>query len=196
MAGRVVMTGRVWAERLARWAVVVVVVAGVVAVASGVFALVWSPDLPDAPPDACTDPPCFDLDLGGASPLSLLPLMAPLLLLGVALLIGGLSLLLSLIAALRGQGRRVLAVGIAAVVGPLLVLVGGEVLPHLLNPCVLPDLAGVEPPGFCVRTPEGVDVPDDWHLLDHALVGFLPLSLALAWWWKRREPTSAAPSPK
>ena len=188
------MISRVWAERLARWGVIVVVVAGVVAVASGVLALVWSPDLPDAPPDACPDPPCFGLDLGGASPLLLLPLMAPLLLLGIALLMGALSLLLSLVAALRGHGRRVLAVGIAAVVGPLLVLVGGEVLPHLLNPCVLPDLAGMEPPGFCVRTPEGVDVPDDWHLLDHALVGFLPLSLALAWWWKRRESPSAAPS--
>lgn len=190
------MTERVWAERLARWGVIVVVVAGVVAVASGLLALVWSPDLPDAPPDACPDPPCFGLDLGGASPLLLLPLMAPFLLLGVALLMGGFSLLLSLVAAVRGHGRRVLAVGVAAVVGPLLVLIGGEVLPHLLHPCALPDLAGMEPPGYCVRTPEGVDVPDDWHALDHALVGFLPLSLALAWWWKRREPTSTAPSPK
>lgn len=170
---------------------IIVVVAGVVAVALGLLALVWSPDLPDAPPDACTDPPCFGLDLGGASPLLLVPLGAHLFLFGIALLMGALSLLLSLVAALRGHGRRVLAVGVAAVVGPLLVLVGGEVLPHLLNPCVLPDLAGMEPPGFCVRTPEGVDVPDNWHLLDHALVGFLPLSLALAWWWKRREPPSA-----
>ncbi|HUG74553.1 MAG TPA: hypothetical protein VMM81_02635 [Acidimicrobiia bacterium] len=190
------MTGRVWAERLARWAVVVVVVAGVVAVALGLLALVWSPDLPDAPPDACPDPPCFGIDLGGASPLLLLPSGAHLLLLGIALLMGGLSLLLSLVAALRGHGRRALAVGVTAVVGPLLVLVGGEVLPHLLNPCVLPDLAGMEPPGFCVRTAEGVDVADDWHLLDHALVGFLPLSLALAWWWKRREPISTALPPK
>ncbi len=190
------MIALVWAERLARWGVLVVVVAGVVAVASGVLALLWSPDLPAAPPDACLDPPCFGLDLGGASSLVLLPLFAPLGLLGVALLTGGLSLVLSFVAAVRGHGRRVLTVGVVAVVGPLLVLVGGEVLPHLLNPCALPDLAGMEPPGFCVRTSEGVDVPDDWHALDHALVGFLPLSLALAWWWKRREPISTAPSPK
>lgn len=185
------MISRVWAERLARWGMVVVVVAGVAAVASGVLALVWSPDLPGAPPDACPDPPCLGLDLGDASPWLLL-LMAPLGLLGVALLLGGLSLLLSLIAAARGQGRGVLAVGVAAVVGPLLVLVGGEIIPHLLNPCVLPDLAGFEPPDFCVLTSEGFDVPDDWHALDHALVGFLPLSLALAWWWKRRGWPSAA----
>jgi hypothetical protein len=188
------MMSRMWAERLARWGVVVVVVAGVVAVASGLLALVWSPDIPDAPPDACPDPPCLGLDLGGASPLTLLPFIAHLGLLGVALLMGGLSLLLSLIAAVRGHGRRLLAVGFAAVVGPLLVLVGGEVLPHVLNPCVLPDLAGAEPPGFCVRTSDGVDVPDDWHLLEHALVGFLPLSFALAWWWKRRESPQTAPS--
>lgn len=190
------MFSRVWAERLARWGVVVVVVAGVVAVASGVLALVWSPDLPVAPPDPCPDPPCLGLDLGGASPLVFLPLIGHLGLLGVALLMGGLSLLLSMAAAVRGHGRHVLAVGVAAVVGPLLVLVGGEILPHVLNPCVLPDLVGAEPPGFCVRTSDGVDVPDDWHLLDHALVGFLPLSLALAWWRKRRESPSAAPSPK
>lgn len=195
MPGRVVMVGRVWAERLARWGVIVVVIAGVVAVASGVSALVWSPDLPTAPTDACSDPPCFGLDLGGASQLVLL-LMAHLGLLGVALLMGTLSLLLSLVAAVRGHERRVLAVGVAAVVGPLLVLVGGEILPHILNPCVLPDLAGAEPPGFCVRTSDGVDVPDDWHALDHALVGFLPLSLALVWWWKRRESPSADPSPR
>jgi len=107
------------------------------------------------------------------------------LLLGIALLIGGLSLLLSVLHAVRGRGVGVLVVGAVAVVGPLTVLIGGEVLPHVLNPCVLPDLAGANSPGFCARTPEGVDVPENWHALDHVLVGFLPLSLLLAWWWKR-----------
>jgi hypothetical protein len=64
-------------------------------------------------------------------------------------------------------------------------LVGGELVPHLVNPCVLPDLAGAEPPGFCVTTPEGADMPDNWHALDHAVVGFLPVSLLVAWWWRR-----------
>jgi membrane protein implicated in regulation of membrane protease activity len=31
----------------------------------------------------------------------------------------------------------------------------------------------------------GADVPDNWPALDHALVGFLPLSLVVAWWWRR-----------
>lgn len=181
-----------WTERLAHWSGILVVAAGVVSVGSGLLALVWFPDLPDAPPDACTDPPCWSLDLGGASPLVLLPFVAHVLLLGAALLLGGLSLLLSLVAAVRGDGRHVLAVGAVAVAGPLLVLVGGEVLPHVLNPCVLPELAGAEPPGFCTRTSEGADVPDNWHALDHALEGFLPLSLEEAWWWRRRASRAVA----
>lgn len=175
-----------WAKRLAHFSVVVVVAAGVVAVASGLLALVWTPDLPDAPPDACPDPPCFGLDLGNASPFTFLPFIAHVLLLGAALLLGALSLVLSVVAAARGHGRRVLVVGAVAVAGPVIVLVGGEVLPHVLNPCAVPEVVGAEPPAFCVRAAEGADVPEAWHALDHALVGFLPLSLALAWWWKRR----------
>lgn len=180
-----IIIGGMWVERLARWIVLLVVVAGVGSVASGLLALVWFPELPDAPPEACTVPPCWSLDLGGAAPLAVLPFIAHLGLLGVGLLCGGVSLVLSLVAAARGRGRHVLAVGALAVSGPLLVLVGGELLPHVLNPCVLPDLAGAEPPAFCTRTPDGLDVPDNWHALDHALVGFLPLSLVVAWWWRR-----------
>ncbi len=139
--------------------------------------------------------------MDGASALVLLPFMAHVLLLGLALLIGALALLLSLVAAGRRRGRRGLGLAAVAVGGPLLVLVGGELVPHLVNPCVLPDLAGAEPPGFewapgfCVTTPEGADVPDNWHALDHAVVGFLPVSLLVAWWWRRsasRDPIGMA----
>jgi hypothetical protein len=61
----------VWSQRLARSSVVLVVLvvlAGVISVASGLLALVWSPDLPPAPPDTCTDEPCFNLNLGNTSP--------------------------------------------------------------------------------------------------------------------------------
>ncbi|CAN5887989.1 hypothetical protein BH24ACT15_BH24ACT15_26360 [soil metagenome] len=95
------------------------------------------------------------------------------------------SALLGLVTAGRRRGRRGLGLAAVAVVGPLLVLIGGELVPHLVNPCVLPDLAGAEPPGFCVTTLEGADVPDNWHALDHAVVGFLPVSLLVAWWWRR-----------
>ena len=123
--------------------------------------------------------------MDGAAALLVLPFIAHVLLLGLALLIGGLALLLGLVTAGRRRGRRGLGLAAVAVAGPLLVLVGGELIPHLVNPCVLPDLAGAEPPGFCVTTPEGADVTDNWHALDHAVVGFLPLSLLMAWWWRR-----------
>jgi hypothetical protein len=131
----------------------------------------------------------------GTSALLGLPFMAHVLLLGLALLIGALTLLLSLVAAGRRRGRRGLGLAAVAVGGPLLVLIGGELVPHLVNPCVLPDVAGAEPPGFCVTTPEGADVPDNWHALDHAVVGFLPVSLLVAWWWRRsasRDPIGMA----
>lgn len=174
-----------WAGRLARWAVRLVVVAGVAAVGSGLLALGWSPDLPDASVDICPDPPCFGLNLGGASLLSILPFIVHVVLLGVALLLGGLSLLLALVTVVRGRGRTMLFAAALAAAGPVLVLIGGEIVPHVMNPCVLPDLAGAEPPGFCARSSEGADVPDAWHALYHAAVGFLPLSLAFAWGWKR-----------
>ncbi len=174
-----------WAGRFARWAVAFIVVAGVVAAAGGLLVLGWSPDLPDAPADACPDPPCFGLDLGGASPLSVLPLIAHVVLLGVALLLGGLSLLFALATAVRGRGRTMLFAAVIAAAGPVLVFVGGNIVPHVLNPCALPDLAGAEPPGFCARSSEGADVPDAWHGLYHAAVGYLPLSLVFAWGWKR-----------
>jgi hypothetical protein len=178
--------------RLAHWSVVLVLAAGYVSVGSGLLALVWFPDLPDAPPDACTDPPCWGLDVDGASLLVLLPFMAHVLLLGFALLLGGIALLFSLAAAVRGHGRSGLGAAAIAVAGPFLVLAGGELLPHLVNPCILPDLAGADPPGFCVNTPEGFDVRDDWHALQHAVVGFLPFALLVAWWWRRSAPAAQA----
>ena len=167
-----------------------VVAAGVVSVASGLLALVWFPDVPDQPQDACTDPPCWNLDVDGASAGVLLPFAAHLLLLGLALFVGGGALMVGLAAAVRAGGRSRLGLAAVAVVGPLVVLVGGELLPHLANPCDLPELVGADPPGFCVTTPEGADVPDTWHALDHAVVGFLPLSLLVAWWWRKRTTSS------
>lgn len=175
-----------WSQRLARLSVILVLSAGVISVLSGLLALVWSPDLPPAPPDTCTDEPCFNLNLGDTSPFAVLPLIAHFVLLGLALAVAGLLLLVGVVSAIRGHRLRALALGAMFVVGPLIVLVGGEVLPHVLSPCVLPDLAGAEPPAFCESTPEGTDVPENWHALDHALVGFLPLSVLVAWWWRRQ----------
>lgn len=177
-------------ERLARGVVVIVIVAGVAALASGVLGLFLSPDLPAAQPDTCTDEPCFGFDLGGVSPWALLPFLAHLVLLGAALFLGGLALLAGVVASARRSGRlsrpRPLLIGVFALAAPVAVLVVGEVLPHLVNPCVLSDLAGAEPPAFCEQTDSGADVPTTWHALDHAMVGFLPAALVVGWVWRRR----------
>lgn len=179
-------TPSMWTKRLASSSVVLVVVAGIASLASGLVALVRTADLPDQPVDACADPPCWNLDVDGSSLLVVLPFIAHALLLGLALFVGGLALLFAVAAAVRGGGRDALGPAAVAVIGPLLVLAGGELVPHLLNPCVIPELAGAESPGFCISSPQGADVPDRWHALDHAVVGFFPLSLLMAWWWRRR----------
>ena len=65
-----------WTKRLARSGVVLVVAAGIASLASGLLALLWFPDLPDQPVDACTDPPCWNLDVHGGSVLVVLPFIA------------------------------------------------------------------------------------------------------------------------
>ena len=88
---------------------------------------------------------------------------------------------------LRGRGsegvRRLLAFA-----GPVLVFIGIEVLPHLLNPCSLPyEFSDRDPPGICQSNPEwGADVEDRYHLFTHALARGLPMAviygLALRRW--------------
>lgn len=180
-------------ERLARWTIIIVLLAAVMAVMGGIIsAVIWSPaperEVPA--PNPCPSPPCF----GGADgPLTLedMPVVIPMALLGTAALLGALALLLTL-ATPRTRNRRGLILGALAAAGPLVVFIGGEALPHLLSPCVPANLWGAEAPGFCEHAPEGWDLPGRWHLLYHALVGFLPLSLLLTWRWKvsaGRQPT-------
>ena len=95
----------------------------------------------------------------------------------LAILLGLPSLLAGGWDLLRGRwaagGRRWLAF-----VGPVLVFVGIEVLPHLVNPCAIPYALGSRDLlGICETNPAwGADVEGRYHLLDHALVGALPMA--------------------
>ena len=112
----------------------------------------------------------------------------------VSMLGYGLAILLGLPSLLAGgwdlaRGRRSLgARRLLPFLGPVLVFVGIELLPHLLNPCTIPyELGRRDLPGICQTDPDwGADVESRYHLLDHALVGALPLaalySLALRRW--------------
>ena len=77
--------------------------------------------------------------------------------------------------------------------GPVAVLVALEVVPHLVNPCLLAGAVGDSLPSGCARTVHGVDVHDRWHALHHAVVvGGLPASLGYAALLRRRRPSSSA----
>ncbi len=133
--------------------------------------------------DPCPDPPCFG---GGPAPsLADVPGFAHLLVFGLALVLSVLASATGLLAAVRRGGTRRLGLALAAGAGTLLVMTGGEIVPHLLNPCFVAEWLGASTPGFCETGLNGSDIADNWHLLDHALTGFLPLVLVFAWWWSR-----------
>ena len=177
-----------WADRLARSAWLVLVIAVALALVGGmVYAAMWEPRAPSPVPgrDACPDPPCFDF--GGIPGPRDLPAVIPVLGYLLAIALGLPSLLAGLWDVLRGRwamgGRRLLAF-----VGPVLFLVGTEIVPHLLNPCFWAlALGGTRLPEFsCAYSPEwGADLADRWHPLGHTLVGAVPMA-ALYWWALRR----------
>ena len=173
------------ADRLARWTWPVLLASVAIALAGGLLIAAWNPDTEDPEPyvDECENPPCFG---GGGLPGARdLPIILPFLGYGLAIVLGLPSLLAGGWDVLRGRwalgGRRLLAF-----VGPVLVVAGTEVVPHLVSPC-LPAVLGADwLPPVCERTEQGVDVASRWHALDHALVGTLPMAafyrLALRRW--------------
>ena len=122
-----------------------------------------------------------------------LPTTLPFLGYGLAIALGLPSLLAGGWDLLRGRGaaggRRLLAF-----VGPVLIVVGTEVVPHVASPCLPAELGVGGLPAVCERTAQGVDVEERWHALDHALVGALPMA-ALYWRALRRWRPDVARSP-
>jgi hypothetical protein len=102
----------------------------------------------------------------------------------LAALLGVPALVLSLITGrARGRGGCVLAA-----LGPVVVLVAMEVVPHVVNPCLVAAAAYEGLPSSCSRTVHGVDVHDRWHALHHAVVGSVPATMAYAGLLRRRRP--------
>lgn len=155
----------------------------------GVFAglitsALWEAGTPAdaAPVELCPDPPCPPASLPDVEHLPLL--VAPLGYL-LAALLGVSALLLSLLTEGRWRRRRR---ALLPVLGPLVVLVAMEVVPHLVNPCLVAGAFGDSLPSGCARTVHGVDVHDRWHALHHAVVGGLPAALGYAALLRRRRP--------
>lgn len=162
--------------RLARTSVLLLLAATALQVAvNAPYALGWLhyPDVSDDGDVNCVDPPCGPESL---PPLEVFPVVAPFALAAFALLLGFAVLASALVRSLKSSQRSLLS-GILLVLAPLLVLVGGEVVPHVVTPCWFGEI-----PGVCEGTDvHGVDWDDDMHLLAHGLIGWVP-STALAWW--------------
>ena len=183
------------ADRLARYAWLILLVAVALALAGGaVDAATWQPRTPDAQVEVgCENPPCSG---GGGMPgLRELPTVVPILGYLLAIVLGVPSLLAGAWDVLRGRwgvgGRRLLAFA-----GPVLFLVGTEIVPHLLNPCFFALQLGDTrlPEFYCAYDPEwGVDLADRWHLLDHTLVGALPMAALYRLALRRWRPNIARP---
>lgn len=173
------------ADRLGRYGFIALFAGVILALVGGfVQALNLIPSAKKLRPEMneCVNPPCFDLDMPGVSDL---PLVLPVLFYLAAILLGLPSLLVGAIAFFRGntsRGARMLLIFL----GPLLVFVGMETIPHLLNPCLIAEAMDSRTlPGFCERNEYGVDFKGQWHLLDHTLVGAIPMT-ALYWLALRR----------
>ncbi len=173
-------------DRLARYAWLVLIAAVALALVGGVVSAVISQPVDSVPTEVveCENPPCFG---GGGLPgVRDLPWSISMLSYGLAILLGVPSLIASVWNFLHRRGasggRQLLAF-----TGPVLVFVGIEVLPHLLNPCSIAyELGSRELPGICEIHPTwGADVEGRYHLLDHALVGALPMT-TLYWLSLRR----------
>ncbi len=169
-----------WADRLARYGWLVLLVSIAVGLVGGVItaAAVWQPGETAQVVDECVNPPCFG---GGGLPgLRDLPMVITMMGYGLAILLGVPSLLAAVWDLLRGRwgagGRRTLPL-----VGPLLFLAGMEIFPHLVNPCFLAlELGGRRFPGTCDYGEWGADLAGRWHLLEHILLGAIPFA-ALYW---------------
>ncbi|MEX2543349.1 MAG: hypothetical protein WD314_16205 [Trueperaceae bacterium] len=94
-------------------------------------------------------------------------------------------------------GTRFLLAGRDSQAGPLLigflgtglVLVGIDILPHVLNPCLS---FGPQLPGLCGEFASRWDVQARWHTLLHAFLGAVPFTVAFAWLSGRWRPGSRA----
>ncbi len=154
------------ADRVARYGWLFLLGSIAVGLVGGVIAAIWQSD-----------------ESAGATPgpgLRDLPTIVSMLGYLLVILLGAPSLLAGAWDFLRGRrtagGRRMLAFA-----GPVLFLAGTEIVPHLLNPCLLAlELGGKRLPGMCDYGQWGTDFAARWHLLDHTLVGAIPFA-ALYW---------------
>jgi hypothetical protein len=165
-------------DRAARYGWRLLILGVGLAIVGSVFsAATWEPGAVARPLEECVNPPCLGLD--GGPQLRDLPVVVPMILYGVAILLGIPSAVRGAWSLVRGKSAGAGQL-LLPFIGPLLVLVGTEIIPHVLSPCLITES------GICEVTSEGTDVRDRWHAVDHTLVGTVPMTagywLALRRW--------------
>ena len=104
------------------------------------YALGWLPG-PDADQSgdvSCVEPPCGPESL---PPPEQLPIVVPFLVLGVASLLGVALLITAVMRPARTESHAAVS-GLLLAVAPVLVLVGGELVPHVVTPCWFGEISG------------------------------------------------------
>ncbi|MGH2451891.1 MAG: hypothetical protein ACRDGE_11620 [Candidatus Limnocylindria bacterium] len=165
------------ADRMADYGWRVLLGAVSIALVGGVIQVfIWEPSAGPSS-DVCPRPPCGPEGLPRLSDAAtVLPILGYLL----VIVLGVPSLLSGTWDLVHGRGtdggRRLLAF-----VGPVLVLVGTEIVPHIANLGLCAAAAEL-----CSYSPEwGTDISDRWHPLDHAVLGAVPMT-AIYWLARRR----------
>ena len=136
------------ADRFGRFGWIVLVVSVTLAILGGAIAAVWNPDTdpPPAETTECTDPPCFG---GGGMPGAAdIPTVLPVLGYALAMVLGIPSALMSVGSFAHHRWSEGLP-RLLVFLGPLLIVVGMELIPHVVNPCLVADLAGDRLSRFC-----------------------------------------------
>jgi hypothetical protein len=110
-------------------------------------------------------------------------MVVPFLLLGLASTLG-VALLVAALTHLTRLSRRAVIAALLLAVAPVLVLVGGELVPHLVTPCWFGEISGVSERSEA----HGVDWDGRIHLLAHGLIGWVPTTVLAGWLLARWAP--------
>lgn len=152
------------------------VLAAATAIIAGTAVVLLGFVFPDLGADATAQAEPLPSGIDRVADLPVVPTVLVLVALGLAVVAAGMVLS-------ESRARPVVLTCLLLVAGPLLVLVGAEVVPHVVTPC----RAG-EVPGVCEADGQGgFDFPRTVHPFGHALLGWVPLTILYVWtlrrWW-------------
>lgn len=164
------------ALQVGRGSVSFTVLAAATAIVAGTAVALLGFVFPDLGADATAQPEPLPSGVDRVADLPVVPTV--LVVVALALAVVAAAMVLS-----EARTRPVVLTCALLVAGPVVVLVGAEVVPHVVTPC----WAG-EVPAVCESDGRGgFDFPRTVHPFGHALLGWVPLTILHVWtlrrWW-------------